>query len=149
MGARKNLDTEEMLKMRYAGMTNTDIANALGVTHTTVWKYIGPQPGKNWAEFKERMKQAPIVPMPEAKVEVIPEPVIAACLAITNRKISLAGTACKYGLDMGKKLLRVKRAKDEEGPVMEFPLDELGDIINELSAIARKLPELAITPEMW
>ena len=50
---------------------------------------------------------------------------------------------------MGKKLLCVKRAKEEEGPVMEFPLEELGDIINELSAIFRKLPELAITPEMW
>ena len=93
MGARKNLDTEEMLKMRYAGMTNADIANVLGVTHTTVWKHIGPQPGKNWEDFKQRMEQTPIVPMPEAKVEVVPEPVIAACLAITNRKISLAGTA--------------------------------------------------------
>ena len=149
MAARKNLNDQEMLNMRYAGMTNADIANALGVTTVTVIRHIGPQPGKNWADFKKRMKEAPIVPMPEAKVEVVPEPVIAACLAITNRKISLAGTACKYGLDMGKKLLRVKRAKDEEGPVMEFPLEELGDIINELSAIARKLPELAVTPEMW
>ena len=35
----------EMQKMREAGMTNQDIANALDVSYQSVYRYIGKQPG--------------------------------------------------------------------------------------------------------
>ena len=43
-----DVGVDELRRMRENGMTNADIAQALGTTAVTVRRYIGPQPGRNW-----------------------------------------------------------------------------------------------------
>lgn len=46
MGKRsllKDVSVDELRHMRESGMTNQDIANSLGVSRMTVYKYIGAQ----------------------------------------------------------------------------------------------------------
>lgn len=43
-----DVSVDELRRMRDNGMTNADIAEAVGCTVCTVRRYIGPQPGRNW-----------------------------------------------------------------------------------------------------
>ena len=65
-GLLKDVSRDELLSMRASGMTNRDIANALGVNYQTVLKHIGKQPSPS--EWK-----AISVALPETKREDAPE----------------------------------------------------------------------------
>ena len=66
MARKLEVTTSEMLEMRKQGLSNRDIANCLGIHYSTVFNYIGRQPGRmdNLAAFMDKKK-----PMVEAPVE--------------------------------------------------------------------------------
>lgn len=142
---RINKTDEELLAMRNAGMTNQDIANALGCSIHAVRNHIGPQPGKNWPDFKKRMTETP--PEPQK-----PEPVRheaangpSACLVVENRKIDLAGTYGTYSIDTKEQMIAI--CTQQTQALLDY--DDFRTLAHELNAIVNKLDSLKMTPEMW
>lgn len=142
---RINKTDEELLAMRNAGMTNQDIANALGCTIHAVRNHIGPQPGKNWPDFKKRMTETP----PESKIPVHDMDEAAngpsACLVVENRKIDLAGTYGNYSIDTKEQMIAIMTQQYQ----ILLDYDDFRTLTSEMNAILNKLDNLKITPEMW
>lgn len=59
-GLLKDVSRDELLSMRSSGMTNRDIANALGVNYQTVLRYIGKQPSPSeWRVISTTPPESP------------------------------------------------------------------------------------------
>lgn len=130
----------ELMTMREEqGMSNQDIADALGVGVQTIYKYIGKMPKEL---CKPYTRKEPAVHTP-GKVE---EPAPEACLVVQNRTIELHGLENTYIIDSKKGELLVNMA-DENGMIIN--LDKLPALVNELRAIQRKVSELTVKNEMW
>lgn len=69
-----------------------------------------------------------------------------ACLAVINRHINLKGVCAAYILNTGNGSVEIDR---EETQHIIVKVDELPDLINELTAIMRHIPELGKGNEMW
>ncbi len=140
---RKLLDDvtiNELMTMREEqGMSNQDIADALGVNVQTIYNYIGKMPKEL---YKPRTRKEPAVPAP-GKVE---EPAPEACLVVQNRTIELHGLENTYIIDSKKGEVLVNMS-DESGMIINF--DKLPALVNELRAIQRKISELTVKNEMW
>lgn len=152
MGApRLRVTDAEMRAMRDAGMTNADIANAMGVTYRTVWKHIGPQPGKNWAGYQRRMLQNPIgrevERLTQPDVQEVPASAPAAELVVTNRVTYLTGEAAEYCVDPKARVVRFMPAGAED--MLEIGFDEWAAFAREVQAVARSLDGQRVPVEMW
>ena len=137
----KDINLETMYSMRREGMNNVQIAGALGISRQTVIRYIGPQP-KELNDYNgprgprgPRMKAAPVV-----------EEAPPACLVVDARTISLTGMYGKYELDVKEGRIDIINGTGQE---MRVNKDMLGDFINELSAIKRKMEVLTFENEAW
>lgn len=137
----KDIDLETMYSMRREGMNNVQIADALGISRQTVIRHIGPQP-KELNDYSgprgprgPRMKVAPVV-----------EEAPPACLVVDARTISLTGMYGKYELDVKEGRIDIINGTGQE---MRVNKDMLGDFINELSAIKRKMEVLTFENEAW
>ena len=123
----------EMLKMREAGMTNQDIANALDVSYQTIHRYLGVQPKsikKRYGFYKQKKETQ------EEKHE--------ACLSVTCRTIDLSGVFASYTIaDNAIKIIL------DEGSEFSVNSEQLGDFIRELQAIQRNIDKLDKGREMW
>ncbi len=134
----RDISNSELLHMRDQGMTNQDIANALGVTCQTVRNRIGKQPqGMRGGRVARNIKT---LVKPTAPVE---EPASAAFLVVEDRTISLAGTFGSYVVYPQSQRVEFSVADN----VVKF--DQLDDFINELKAISRKIPMLQRKNEVW
>lgn len=131
-----DIDLETLYSMRRDGMNNQAIAEALGVTSQTVYRYIGKQP----PELRAVHRRASAASVPQREEE------IPACLAVANRTVMLRGAHLVYDLDLKKRTLRVV---SEVEPGLELTLDELSDVISELRCIARKAENLKLENEIW
>lgn len=132
----KDIDLDTMYSMRRDGMNNRAIADALGVTSQTVYRYIGKQP----PELRAVHRRASAVSVPQREEE------IPACLAVANRTVMLRGTHLIYDLDLKDQTLQVV---DDQGSGFRLALDELNDVISELRCIARRAENLKLENEMW
>lgn len=129
----------ELMHMREVeGMSNQEIADALGVHYSTIKGAIGPQPrGLRKPYTKKEYSEQPV-----KRAEVEPD----ACLVVQNRTVVLHGKQGAYTIDCKSKLLQIDFG---EGAGMVINLPELSDFVNELRAIERKLGELNVQNEMW
>lgn len=133
-----DVDLETLYSMRRDGMNNQAIADTLGVTAQTVYRYIGKQPPE--LRSVHRRTSSASVPQREEEIPV--------CLAVANRTIMLRGAHLVYDLDLKERTLRVA-SEAEPGLELELTLDELSDVIDELRCIARKADTLKLENEMW
>ena len=135
-GLMKDIDLDTMYSMRRDGMNNQAIADTLGVTAQTVYRYIGKQP----LELRSVHRRTSAASVPQREEE------IPACLAVANRTVMLRGAHLVYDLDLKKRTLRVV---SEVEPGLELTLGELSDVISELRCIARKAENLKLENEIW
>lgn len=135
-GLMKDIDLDTMYSMRRDGMNNQAIAEALGVTAQTVYRYIGKQP----PELRGACRRASSASVPQCEEE------IPACLAVANRTIMLRGAHLVYDLDLKNRSLRIWSETDAG---LELTVDELNDVIDEFRCIARKAETLKLENEMW
>ena len=140
-----SVSVDELLKMRESGMANSDIARALDVNIQTVRRYIGNQPGR---AARHAYTPKPVKSHCEtlgggsSVSEFTP-----ACLAVVNRVVELKGTCGSYMIDTKDGTIAIDFMGDCD--VIKLYADKLPDLINELSAIMRHIPELSKGNEAW
>lgn len=142
MYRRKIMDdvtVAEMQKLREQGMSNQEIADSLECSYNSVVRFIGKQP-KELRKKPERKRepmqtreweitQNGVRPMPLPDLD---EPLIPARLVVENHRTELVSANHRYAVDH-------KQATVEIDDVMILSAEELGDFIEELKAIQRKL----------
>lgn len=140
----KDVSVEELKQMSESGMSHQDIANALGTTYMTIYRYLGPQ-------GRRGSRRAAGIPLPKANE---PAPVedtsYSPCLVVQNKSIELHGLLGTYYVDCKNAKFRaeLETSLERRGQfVME--IDKLDDLINELQAIKRKASDLTVANEMW
>lgn len=129
----------EMRRMREEGMSNIEIANALGCSRPVVYKYIGAQPPEMRAAYGSRKNPKPYRE-PDVKEEA------PACLAVVDREVVLQGVVGKYCISPKCKKMEMVLAS---GLSAEMDFEKVRQFADELNAIARKLDSLKIENEMW
>lgn len=134
----KDIDLDTMYSMRRDGMSNAEIANALGVCRQTVIAYIGNQPKEL---RKQRCADRSGARTSKPKAADIP-----ACLSVDRRLIALSGLFGKYELDIREGSIDICNDLNQR---LRVNKELLGDFINELTAIKRKLEVLALENEAW
>lgn len=139
-GLLKDIDIETLYSMRRNDMSNAEIASSLGVSVSTIYNIIGPQP-KGLRKRTERKSKI----ASEADVGKIEhEPI--ACLVVMNRNLELAGAYGKYVVDVAGGIVNITNAV---GQTMSVRKDQLEDLVNELNAIKRKMEVLSVGNEAW
>ncbi len=137
---RKLLDDvtiQEMLTMRESGMTNDDIANALGVSYPTVYRAIGKQPSRGgWVARSIHVKTQRVEAQTEEHDAVLP---------VVNRVTSLAGKWATYSVDAGEKTVKIECGDWQIG----IPFGEWQTFCAEVEAIGRNLGRQIVGAEMW
>ena len=142
----KDLSIDELLGMRNAGMTNTDIANALDISYASVYRLIGKQPGSMRAS-SHTADLPPAEPQPATpeRSDSAPEP--EAALIVEDRVYRLAGLFASYRVRVKDKEVDVYI--DGENIAMTVKFDELGAFASEIAAIDRRTSELRVGCEAW
>ena len=139
------VSVHEMMEMREnEGMSNREIAEALGTTQTTVRKYIGNQP-KGMRKYRSK---GVIYPPSMRSAEPPKNEPSEALLVVANRCVNVVGSENEYEIDYSAQRVRMRRQKDGKF-YWDFAFDELAGVAAELGVIAKKTNELRITPEMW
>ena len=138
----KDINRDELEKMRESGMSNMDIANALDISISTVYRCIGPQ---NYHSTRGRKDYIEPPPMPVAKTESKDEP--DASLVVEDRTISLAGLFAGYRINIKDKKVIVFIEDGVDALVV--PFDQVENFAKELTAINRHISDLHIGNEMW
>ena len=150
----KEISVESMRYMREEEhMNNREIAERLGISTSTVHKYLGSMSPELRAEFKRaggRMSAAQrwAGAQPTQRVPVpTPQEEPDAVLLVMDRTVRLSGDTADYEINCSERT--VKRYPKESGIALTIDLDKLPTMIAELSAINRKLDALTVTTEMW
>lgn len=129
--------------MREEGMSNRAIGEALGISRVTVHKYLGPQgPGirREYGAARNPKPYKDPAPVP-APVEEAP-----ACLVVEDRIVALQGMAGSYDISPKRQLIDVTLATGEK---IQVGFEVFRMLVDEMSAIKRKLDSLKIENEMW
>lgn len=161
MPARRGFKRDEILAMYENGMTQKDIAEALGASTTTICYYInqaGLGPGKgNYSKHKNRggvvassIPKVEYVVTEEEKLEeekrVQAEKNAAnACLVVEDRIIKLEGVFGKYHVSTKEKFACIK----VNDCLMKIGFNDLATFANEIRALARNVGALEESTEMW
>lgn len=124
------ISIDEMQKMRDAGMTNQDIANALDVSYQTVLKYIGQQPSG--------LRRRYIGIDTQRNEEYQP------CLEVTRRVVDLKGKAATYSVRCDEITIQTNC-----GDSVLIAKDQINQFISELKAIKRHIEKENNWSEMW
>lgn len=137
----KDVSRDEMLKMRESGMTNQDIAQALGVSYATIYAYLGAQPTRRMRSIGG---YASPVPKPTKEAEPAPE----ACLVVSSRVTRLDGFEAHYTIDSERASVLIRSNANPEEAI-EVSLENLTALIAELTAIGRNIEKIKVANEMW
>lgn len=148
-----DISLNELLEFRNEGYTNSQIAEMLDVSNTTIYNMIGKMPDEMIAKAKrEAAVQGGFARWEKAAKNKGNEHVegeknemtenSAACLVVVNRKVNLQGTIGLYEVDCESKKITMR-------PVEEIGFDNLSAYINELQAISRKIDQMSVGNEMW
>ena len=147
-GFMKDMNREDLFKMRDSGMSNKAIAVALGCSYQTVLELIGKQPkditsascrvaqlaahmpSKGGYTVERKMKSF------KSQREEADEPV-KAVLAVKKTPIRLSGAFMHYTICPGREMVDVET---EEGrTLIQVSADMLGTFIEELTAIQKNM----------
>ena len=148
-----DISVNELMEFRNEGYTNSQIAEMLDVSNTTIYNMIGKMPDEMIAKAKrEAAVQGGFARWEKAAKNKGNEHVEgekkemtenrAACLVVVNRKVNLQGTIGLYEVDCENKKVTMR-------PVEEIGVDNLNAYINELQAISRKIDQMSVGNEMW
>jgi transcriptional regulator with XRE-family HTH domain len=130
----------ELLTMRNEqGMTNQEIAEALDVSRSSIYRLIG---GGGPRRAVIRKTSTPSLMHPEK--EDIP-----ACLKVEAAPINLAGAYGHYTVDEERASLYVLGRADDHDLAGYIPLDQLSTFIRELQAIERNIGNAQPKLEVW
>lgn len=145
------VSVNELLEFRNEGYTNSQIAEMLDVSNTTIYNMIGKMHDEMIAKAKREAavqggyarweKAAKKTYNVEGEKNEMTEN-RAACLVVVNRKVNLQGTIGLYEVDCENKKVTMR-------PVEEIGFDNLNAYINELQAISRKIDQMSVGNEMW
>lgn len=147
-----DISVNELMEFRNEGYTNSQIAEMLDVSNTTIYNMIGKMPDEMIAKAKrEAAVQGGFARWEKAAKNKGNEHVegeknemtenSAACLVVVNRKVNLQGTIGLYEFDCESKKVTMR-------PVEEIGFDNLNAYINELQAISRKIDQMSVGNEM-
>lgn len=136
----KDISKSELEHMREGGMTNQDIANALDISISTVYRMIGAQGGTRRGKHTY---ETPVIEAPAPKAKDEHE----AALVVEDRTISLAGLFAGYKVKVKSKEVVVFVEDDVDALVV--PFDQVKCFADELSAISRHIEGLRVGNEMW
>lgn len=148
-----DISVNELLEFRNEGYTNSQIAEMLDVSNTTIYNMIGKMPDEmiakakreaavqgGFARWEKAAKNKENVQTEGERKEMVENS--AACLVVVNRKVNLQGTIGLYEVDCENKKVTMR-------PVEEIGFDNLNAYINELQAISRKIDQMSVGNEMW
>ena len=148
-----DVSVNELLEFRNEGYTNSQIAEMLDVSNTTIYNMIGKMPDEmiakakreaavqgGFARWEKAEKKKENVQTEGERKEMVENS--AACLVVVNRKVNLQGTIGLYEVDCESKKISMR-------PVQEIGFDNLNAYINELQAISRKIDQMSVGNEMW
>lgn len=149
-----DMDKTQLLRMREEGMSNAEIASAVGCCDVTLRKLIGKQPDwitqKNRAAGYSAMVQTKREKYSEGGYTVerkmqsfmpkLPDPEpVKAVLAVKRRDIQLSGAYMHYTVSVDGSCVDVET---EQGNVLiSVPNDKLEAFIEELTAIKKHIGE--------
>lgn len=141
------ISISELLTMRNEqGMTNREIAEALDVSRSSIYRLIGGG-GPRRAVIRKTSTPSLMHPGKEE---------IPACLKVETAPINLAGAYGKYTIEYGKYTIDEDRTyitvSGEAGGyclVGSIPLDQLSTFIKELQAIERNISNAQPKLEVW
>lgn len=136
----KEISYDELIGMRDNGMTNQDIANALGISISTVYRHIGAQPASMRKKYSARYD---VVPQTAPEREEFVE----AALVVEDRSISLAGLFAGYKINMKAKEVTV--FVEDGVDALVVPFGQVETFAKEISAISRHIDELRVGNEVW
>ena len=144
-GLHKDLSQSELLSMREQGMSNAEIAEALGVGYQTILRNIGKQP----REVRRNSARGGATVKPDflEKRLNIPEEAPVACLAVEKSELFLTGAVARYRLDADRESITIINEAGEEH--WAFETSNLDQFIRELQAIARNIEDSKQKLEMW
>lgn len=148
-----DISINELMEFRNEGYTNSQIAEMLDVSNTTIYNMIGKMPDEmiakakreaavqdGFARWEKAAKNKGNKHVEGEKKEMTENS--AACLVVVNRKVNLQGTIGLYEVDCESKKVTMR-------PVEEIGFDNLNAYINELQAISRKIDQMSVGNEMW
>ena len=139
----EDVSISELLRMRdEEGVSNREIADALGVSYSCIKKYIGCQP-----KGMRKVRSKGVV-YGRGKSEEAPAEEIPPCLVIRNRTVTAAGIDMEYIIDYELQTVRMHKPS-RSNIFWMFTFDELANALPELQAISRRASECRVTPEMW
>jgi len=142
---RKKLSNEltldELNKMRENGMTNRDIAESLGVSISTIYRYIGPQP----SSLRGRHCDFESPSLPEKRAETHDEG--EAALIVEDRIIGLVGLFASYRVNIRAKevVVRIEDGVD----ALVVPFDDVENFAKEIRAISNHIKDIRVGAEAW
>lgn len=143
------ISVAEMMRMRESGMSNAEIARAVGAGYSTVARYLGAQPGRGGRVSASIPQQAidikPRVERTERPVEKPTEEVYEGVLPVVNRRVSLKGEFGEYEVDQKDK--KVTFAFSDM--VAEISYEEWQIFAKEVTAISRHISKEGLSPEIW
>lgn len=151
-----NLNTEELLKMRESGMTNSDIAKVLECSYSAVLKAIGKQPpsmrvyNNTYQPDPSYEFNAVVKPVPVKAEAKRCEPQVS--LMVENHDIRLAGLFASYHINTKNSLLEVIDSNtDDDKPhvAMAISTEQLRTFITELQTIEKRISGFKPGDEMW
>lgn len=123
----REVTTQEMLQMRQSGMTNQDIANALGISYSTVHKYIGVQSTRGG-------RIASKMPRENSRQDI-------KTLPILSRTTTFKGVSTQYVVDEDKKTVSIISADDESSWVT-IRFDDFRAFCDEVQAVGGYLEKV-------
>lgn len=133
------ISVSELLTMRNEqGMTNKEIAEALDVSRSSIYRLIG---GGGPRRAMIRKTSTPSLMHPEKEVP--------ACLKVEAAPINLAGAYGKYTVDEERASLYVLGRSNGHDLAGYIPLDQLSTFIKELQAIERNISNAQPKMEVW
>lgn len=144
MSFAKQISKDELLYMReQQGMSNREIADALGVAYQTVLKRIGPQPGGRGGLRARNMIIAP--PLPKLPKDDGPE----AALVLEDQSVELVGVSGRYQIPYRSQ--KITMSIDCCEGSLTFPFSCVADLIKELNVIQYRIDhnQFSIPNEMW
>lgn len=124
--------------MRESGMTNMDIANALGVSYPTVYRVLGRQPSRGG-------RVAQWIPTESIKLD---EPNVDehdGVLPVFNRITCLQGKDAVYKVNAKEKTVSISVGDAE----IKLEFAAIPGFCDELDAIKRNVTKQAVGPEIW
>ena len=143
----KDVTLAEMMTMRdEQGMSNQEIANALGVSYNTVRRLIGTQPKGIRRERSASIPTRPLVHRDAMHAEPKREEAPPAALVLAERSLSLRGEIGRYDIDTYARVVSIQIPEQGRFTVS---LDDLRTLHNELGAIIRNEDKTKFGVEAW